>query len=128
MWDKGDLAGAAACCKKAIELNPKGSEPYNDLGVLLRDKGDLDGAAAWFRRAIELNPKFALARGNLAKVERMAALQDQAARLAKGRVSRHETSDELHTMAGLCKIKKLFLAAPGCTQTLSPPTRSWPTT
>ena len=107
---QGDQDGALALLHKAIELDPKNPQFHNGLGLVLRDKGDLEGAAACFRRAIEIDPKNAAAHDNLAEVERLAALQDKLPALLKGEFT-PQTSDELHTMANLCKIKKLFLAS-----------------
>jgi tetratricopeptide (TPR) repeat protein len=70
--DKGDLDGAAACCREAIRLDPTLALAHNILGNALRDKGDLDGAIACYREAVRRNPKFAHAHSNLG-----AALRDK---------------------------------------------------
>jgi Flp pilus assembly protein TadD len=110
LGEKGDLDGAAACFRKAIQLDPKFAAAHGNLGVALQDQGKLDEAIAEFREAVRLDPHFALASANLAKAEQMAALQDKLPALQKGEF-KPRTSDELHAMAGLCKIKKLFLAS-----------------
>src|SRR5262249_34016514 len=51
------LAEAAACFKKAIELDHKHAESYMMLGVVLRYQGRLDEAIAILQKAIDLNPK-----------------------------------------------------------------------
>jgi Flp pilus assembly protein TadD len=61
----GDLDGAIVCWKKALELDPKHSEPYYNLGTALCHKHDLDGAIACFQKALELDPKHAEAHNNL---------------------------------------------------------------
>ncbi len=62
---KGDLDGAIASYKKAIELDPKNAPAHSNLGVALRAKGDLAGAIASYKKAIELSPKNAPAHTNL---------------------------------------------------------------
>lgn len=47
---------AAAGYRRAIDINPDFSTPYNQLGYALRFAGDLAGAEAAFRRYIELVP------------------------------------------------------------------------
>jgi tetratricopeptide (TPR) repeat protein len=60
-----DLKGASAAFRKAIELNPKYAEAYNNLGNALYAQQDLKGASAAFRHALVINPKFAEAHVNL---------------------------------------------------------------
>jgi tetratricopeptide (TPR) repeat protein len=71
--DKGDLGGAIACYKKALELDPKYAPAHNNLGIALGNKGDLDGAFACFKKALELDPKLAQAHYNLGN-----ALEDKS--------------------------------------------------
>ena len=42
--------------KKAIELNPKFPDPYNNFAVLLAGKGKFDQAIPLWRNAIRLDP------------------------------------------------------------------------
>jgi tetratricopeptide (TPR) repeat protein len=51
------LAEAAACYKKAIELDPKYVDAYVALGSALRYQGQLDEAIATLQKAIDLKPK-----------------------------------------------------------------------
>lgn len=48
---KGDIDGAIAQCKTAIEVDPEFGNPYNDIGAYLVEKGQLDDAVEWFERA-----------------------------------------------------------------------------
>jgi len=53
-WAKswqGDIDGAIAECKRAIEVDPEFGNPYNDIGAYLIEKGDLDEAIEWLERA-----------------------------------------------------------------------------
>jgi serine/threonine-protein kinase len=61
----GDLSGAIAECRHAIDLNPQLSSVHTQLGRLLQKAGDLDGAIAEHRRAISLEPRLALPHNNL---------------------------------------------------------------
>ena len=102
-WEKkGILDGAAACYRKAIEIDPKFAAVHNDLGLVLRDQGKPDEAVAEFREAVRLDAHFTVAAANLAEVELIA--------LRKGEF-KPRTSDELRAIAGLCQIKKLFLTS-----------------
>src|SRR5262249_19787506 len=59
--NKGDLTGAIAAYRKAIDLAPNFAPAHNNLGTALRAKGDLNGAIAEFQQAIRLDPKLARA-------------------------------------------------------------------
>jgi tetratricopeptide (TPR) repeat protein len=63
--DKGDLDGAIACYKKALDLDPKYAKAHNHLGYALYGKHDLDGAIACYKKSLDLDPKLALAHTNL---------------------------------------------------------------
>jgi tetratricopeptide (TPR) repeat protein len=63
--DKGDLDGAIACYKQALELDPEFAPAYHNLGGVLYDKGDLDGAIASYKKALERDSKYAPAHYNL---------------------------------------------------------------
>jgi superkiller protein 3 len=69
---QGNMTGAIACFRKALELDPKCVEAHGGLGNALYAKKDLPGAIARYRRVLELDPKDAIAHTNLG-----AALQAQ---------------------------------------------------
>jgi tetratricopeptide (TPR) repeat protein/glycosyltransferase involved in cell wall biosynthesis len=62
---QGNLEGAAAAFRRALELNPHFSWSYHNLGDVLTLQKKWEEALAAFRRAIELNPHFALSHSNL---------------------------------------------------------------
>ncbi len=55
--EAGNRAGAMADYARAIKLDPKNSDAYNNRGSEKEDAGDLDGAMADYNHAIEANPK-----------------------------------------------------------------------
>ena len=70
--EQGKLEDAAACYRRALELQPDYAEAYFNLGNTLQEQGKLDEAAAAYRRALERKPDYAKAHNNLGKT-----LQDQ---------------------------------------------------
>lgn len=55
---EGNLEGAIAAYRRAIELNPDHSWSHHNLGEALGKLGQFEEAIAAFRQAIELNPDF----------------------------------------------------------------------
>lgn len=53
----GDRAGAIADYTRAIKLDPKNFDAYNNRGTEKQNAGDIAGAFADFNRAIEANPR-----------------------------------------------------------------------
>jgi tetratricopeptide (TPR) repeat protein len=62
---QGDLEGAIAAYRRAIDLEPKFAAAHTNLGTALMAQGDLEGAIAAYRRALALDPKLAMAHYNL---------------------------------------------------------------
>ncbi len=54
--DSGNLKAAIPLLKRALELDPKSKQGWNDLGLAYLRLGQLDDAGAAFRTQIELNP------------------------------------------------------------------------
>ncbi len=55
-WAKswsGDIDGAIAECKRAIDVDPDFGNPYNDIGAYLIEKGQLDEAIPWLEKATQ---------------------------------------------------------------------------
>src|SRR4051812_32468876 len=65
-WDQKKVEEAIACCRKAIELDPKLATAHYSLGYFLADQKKADEAIARFRKAIELDPKSAMAHNGFA--------------------------------------------------------------
>ena len=51
--------------RRAIEIDPKANEAYNNLGNALKKTGDLEGAVENYRRVIEIDPNDSMAYCNL---------------------------------------------------------------
>ena len=54
--DSGNLKAAIPLLKRALELDPKSKQGWNDLGLAYLRLGQFDDAGAAFRKQIELNP------------------------------------------------------------------------
>jgi len=63
-FEEGQYDRAIAYFNKAIELNPRYSDAYNNRGFAYYEKGQYDKAISDYNKAIELNPKFAMAYNN----------------------------------------------------------------
>jgi tetratricopeptide (TPR) repeat protein len=60
-YERGEFGDALADYNKAIELNPRFAEAYNNRGNLKQDEGDTEDAFADYQRAIKLKPDFGVA-------------------------------------------------------------------
>jgi len=70
-WDlaqKGDAAGALACAKRALELDPQSPEVHNLLGFAAALDGDADAALDHYKQAIALDENYFEAMLNAAEV------------------------------------------------------------
>ncbi len=65
---RGDIDGAVAEYRKAIELDPEMALAYSNLGALLQSRGELVEAESLYQTTIGLRPNYALAWNNLAIV------------------------------------------------------------
>ncbi len=63
---QGDISGAMAAYRRAVEVSPEFAQAYNNLGVLLERTGDRAGAFLAYRRAMELDSSYATVRYNYA--------------------------------------------------------------
>ncbi|MBI3323492.1 MAG: tetratricopeptide repeat protein [Candidatus Omnitrophica bacterium] len=66
LQDAGELQRASAAYRRAVAVNPRYAEAFNDLGVVLESMGDLAGAEKAYKEALVLKPDFAAAHSNLA--------------------------------------------------------------
>jgi tetratricopeptide (TPR) repeat protein len=55
--DKKEYDKAIVSYKKAIEINPKYDDAYNNMGYSYEKKGEYDKAIASYKKAIEINPE-----------------------------------------------------------------------
>ena len=64
---RGDLDGAEAYFKQALEVDPKHADTLCNYAIyLVEQRGDLDGAEAYFKQALEADPKHAAILGSYA--------------------------------------------------------------
>ena len=63
--EAGDIAGAEACFRLAVQIAPDFAEAYANLGFLLEGKHDAEAAEIFYRRSIGLNPAYSETHLNL---------------------------------------------------------------
>jgi len=68
MAQEDDLHKAMRLFNKGIEINPKDSISYNNMGIAYTETGDLEKAKSYFLKAISLAPETADPRLNYAQV------------------------------------------------------------
>jgi len=61
----GDVTGAEACFRMALQITPDFAEVYANLGLLLDRQGVADAAEVYYRHSIELNPTYSETHLNL---------------------------------------------------------------
>lgn len=64
-WKRGDLAGAEAAFRKALEARPRSAGATSNLGMVLLEQGRFDEALSWLRKAVDIDPRHAGAQNNL---------------------------------------------------------------
>lgn len=98
-WDlaqKGDAAGASACAKRALELDPQSPEVHNLLGYTAAMTGDADEALEHYRQAITLDETYFEAMLNAAEVlMHPLAEWDEAVDLCDDAFDYAETKEEI---------------------------------
>lgn len=67
-FHSGDYHKAISYYRKAIQLDPKYTDAYDNCGIAYRRLGNLDSAAYFYKESIKINPKAMIAHGNLAIV------------------------------------------------------------
>ena len=70
-WDlaqKGDAAGAIACARRALEIDPQSPEVHNLMGFAAALDGDADEALEHYRQAIALDETYFEAMLNAAEM------------------------------------------------------------
>lgn len=76
--ERGALAAANECLKKAVALNGSAPDFQTNLGVVLKLQGDLEGAEKAQRRALELRPDHSSALNNLANILLISGREEEA--------------------------------------------------
>jgi predicted O-linked N-acetylglucosamine transferase (SPINDLY family) len=78
-WKRGDLSGAEAAFRAAVEARSAAAGPTSNLGMVLFEQGRFDEALGWLRRAVEIDPAHAGAQNNLGIALARANLPAEAA-------------------------------------------------
>lgn len=98
-WDlaqKGDAAGASACAKRALELDPQSPEVHNLLGYTAALAGDSEEALEHYRQAIALDETYLEAMLNAAEVLMHPLGEwDEAVELCDDALEYAETKEEI---------------------------------
>ncbi len=55
--NKGEYNNAIEAYQKAVEINPKNDDPYNNMGIAYDEKGDYNNAMEAYQKVVEINPK-----------------------------------------------------------------------
>jgi predicted O-linked N-acetylglucosamine transferase (SPINDLY family) len=93
-------AEAAECCSKAVELKPRLTAAWYNLGVALRDSGQIEKSAAAFRKTLQLDPKHESAASSLGHV--LAALHryEEAEEVFRGALRYQAANAEFYAVYG----------------------------
>ena len=78
-----DLNHAHEAFEKSIEIEPKFSDPYNNLGIIFFEQGKLIKALELFETAIKLKPNYIDAYSNMGLVLKDMSLFDKALKTLK---------------------------------------------
>jgi len=81
LYEKGEIQGAVAELKTALELDPANVNVHNSLGVCFGILGDYEPAIAAFKAAIALEPEEYMALYNLGLIFSLTDKRDQALEL-----------------------------------------------
>jgi serine/threonine protein kinase/tetratricopeptide (TPR) repeat protein len=108
----GDPAGALPFAETAVQLDGKSAQAHWNLGRARAGLGDFHAALAGYRKALEINPKHTGALYGLARVQRLAAVQDKLPAFQRGDF-KPATNEERLALAELCASKKLYRTSAG---------------
>ena len=102
----GNLTGAVADFRKAVQAAPQSADAHNHLGVALANLGQTDAAMAEFQKAIELQPKTAAAYNNVADLMAKQGDLDAAIDQLHKAITLKADLAQAHYNLGLLLLKK----------------------
>jgi len=99
--ERGDVDGALAAYRKALELKPDYAVARCNIGLsLLKNRNDLDGAVAAHREAIRLAPNSVFARLSLGTIMQSRGNLDEAVRLFREAIDIDPDNAAIHSSLG----------------------------
>ncbi len=101
LYNKKQYPEAIAAYKKAIDVDPKFIEAYNNIGNTYRDMNQPQEAITWYEKAIQVDPGFAYPYTNLAGLYSSQKKYDEAIKVLQRSLAVNSTNIDT----------KLFLAA-----------------
>ena len=106
---KGDVEGAIAQYKMALEIHPNDEDVHYNLGVELFLKGDVDGAVAQYKTALEIAPGNAEYHNNLGSaLFAKGAVEDAVAQFEESLTIQPDHADARFNLGtALLKLGKL---------------------
>ena len=113
---KRDYDGAIACCRQAIELDPKIAEAHSNLGEALKNKGQWDEVIAQYKKARELNPNLVGIQSKLAFALIKKGRWDEAIASLRQAIEFDPKDGKAYNNLGgiLCDVKRDYDGAIAC--------------
>lgn len=100
-YAQGKLDQAAACYRRALELNPRRVDSLNALANSLRLCGNLDESVSLYQQAVNLQPGFAVAHSNLGETLLILGRLDEAVLSHQRAIELRPDIAEFHNSLGI---------------------------
>ena len=100
LYGAHDVQGAITELTRAVELDARYAEAWNDLGVIQRQQGKLKTSIECFHKAIDAKPRFESARYNLALAFEASHDFDAALKQARNVIALAPRIPQAHALCG----------------------------
>ena len=100
LYGAHDVRGAITELNRAVELDARYAEAWNDLGVIQRQQGKLKTSIECFHKAIDAKPQFESARYNLALAFEASHDFDAALTQARNVIALAPRIPQAHALCG----------------------------